>query len=169
MKKAKLRKDNRPQRKGFFEQKHIDIYRSGDMLIFQDTSGFSSREPGEFVENLRFICFENSSGRRAMIDIEQGRTRSYQPYTTMPTDDDERITLQEARYDDYNTPRPHAVSVPYVQDGIVISRELLAYFAEDIAEQVVREERNLPETLLNRIEYLEEKIRMLEDSIVNLE
>ena len=134
MKKAKLKRDTKPQKKGFFEQKHIDIYRHGDMLVFKDTSDWSEKQEGEYVDNLRFICFEDSKGTTAMLDIEKGKTSCYHPYTTLPIEDDQRILLQEARYDDYNTPLPRLVSIPYVEENVVITKESLAYFTEDIAE-----------------------------------
>jgi hypothetical protein len=140
MKKAKLKRDNRPQKKGFFKEKYIDISRNGDTLIFSDTSLLDSiKAKSEYVSNLNFICFENSSGDRTTINIREGTIDSCIPFTNIPSVDNDTLT----------------------------SRNAIASLCENIAEQVVGLETNLPQTLLNRIDYLEYKIRILEDRILS--
>lgn len=162
MKKTKLIRNNRSPRKRYFEQKHIDIHRHGDMLVFEDISGYTLKEPGENVENLRYICFQDSYGNRAMIDIAEGRTRKYQAYTTIPEEEQTGIRIPDAEEEDATVMRP-TVIIPYLPMNAVLTKETLAYFCEDISLQVMQQDFNYSEALLNRIELLEIKIRELEE------
>lgn len=113
------------------------------------------------MNNLRYICFEDTYMNKTIIDIQEGRTCKYEDYLNTLEEEQTVVRIPDAEPNDITVMHP-SVDIPYLNPNAMLTKETLAYFCEEIAVQVLREDYIFSETLLNKIEVLELKVQELE-------